>query len=107
MWSGAEALAAAAASWMSLSSMSESSPWVGVPATISGARTAMEPSLPGRSFSLPPTREGRAGRVLLPVVGWSSGGSEGLRSVDDAVGRGRFWPAVDLGGCWVLGGGCF
>ena len=96
VWLGAEALAAAAASWMSGNSMSESSAW-GVPVTISGAITEMDWSLPGR-FSLPPlTRDGRRGcrAWILPVVEVSSGVAEPLRLVAD--GRGRFWPAVDLG----------
>ena len=100
-WSGAEALAAAAASWMSFSSMSESSP-CGVPATISGAMTEIEPSDPGR-FSFPPTREGRAGLAALPVVALSSGVSEDLRLA--VVVRGRFRPAVDLGCVCAFGAG--
>jgi len=100
---GFDALAAAAASWISTRSNSDSSP-LGVPFVISGAITEMEPSLPGR-FSLPPTSEGRIGLLWLPVEGVSSGASEFLR-LDAAVvdGRGRFWPAVDLGTVADFGG---
>ena len=74
---------------MSTRSSSESSP-LGVPATISGAMTEMELSLPGR-FSLPPTREGRTVLDALPEVVVSSGVSEFLRLVAAAVDvRGRF-----------------
>ena len=83
---------------MSTRSNSESSP-LGVPAEISGARTEMEPSLPGR-FSFPPTNDGRPALAALPLVGASSGVSEPLRlgaAVAVVEPRGRFWPAVDLG----------
>jgi len=73
-----------------------------VPATISGARTEIEPSEPGW-FSFPPTRDGRAGRAALPVTLPSSGVSEGLRLV--VAVRGRFWPAADLGKVADLGAG--
>ena len=67
--------------------------------------TDIEVSLPGR-FSLPPTRDGRAGLTVLPVEVVSSGVSEFLRLgaavVDD---RGRFWPAVDLGRVADFGAG--
>ncbi len=100
---GLDALAAAAASWMSTRSSSDSSP-LGVPLVISGAMTEMEPSLPGR-FSLPPTSDGRIGLAWLPVEGVSSGASEFLR-LDAAVVdvRGRFWHAVDLGTVADFGG---
>lgn len=88
-------MAAAAASWMSTRSISESSP-LGVSVLISGATTEIDPSLPGR-FSFPPTREGRAGLALLPVVVESSGVSEPLRLSAVTEPRGRFCPAVDLG----------
>lgn len=97
-------MAAAAASWISTRSSSESSP-LGVSVVISGATTDMEPSLPGR-FSLPPTRDGRVGLATLPVAGVSSGASEFLR-LDAAVVdvRGLFWPAVDLGRVADFGAG--
>lgn len=75
---------------------------------ISGATTEMELSLPGR-FSLPPTREGRAGLAALPAEEESSGVSELLRLAAAVEARGRFWPAVDLGRVADLGAGpdCF
>ena len=88
-WLGFEAFAAAAASWMSTRSNSESSPF-GVSVVISGAMTVIEPSLPGR-FSLPPTKGGLTAFAALPLVAESSGVSEFLRlgaAVVDA--RGRF-----------------
>lgn len=73
---------------------------------MSGARTEIEVSLPGRLFSLPPlTREGRRGcrAWMLPVVEDSSGVSEFLRLAVEV--RGRFWPAADLGCFWALEAG--
>lgn len=86
----------------------------GVPVGISGAMTEMDWSLPGRLFSLPPTREGRTGwggGWAFPVEAESSGvpTSESRREVAvDA--RGRFWPAVDLGRVadfWGAAAACF
>ena len=87
-------MATAAASWISPRSISLSSP-LGVSALTSGATTEIELSLPVR-FSLPPTREGRCGRMALPVVVSRVGVSEPFRSAAVVV-RDRFWPAVDLG----------
>ena len=84
-----EALAAAAASWMSTRSSSESSP-LGVSVVISGAMTEIDLSLPGR-FSLPPTNGGRAGFAALPVVVDNSGLSEFLRLIA---------AVVDIRGCF-------
>lgn len=100
---GFDALAAAAASWMSTRSRSESSGF-GVPVVISsGARTEIEWSLPP-PFSFPPIREGREGfPCAFPVEALSSGVSEFFRLVVD--GRGRFWPAVVLGAGAAFGAG--
>ena len=91
---------------MSIRSRSLSS-GLGVPVVSSGAITEMDWSLPGRLFSFPPTREGRVGLVwALPVELVSSGVSDLRRVVVD--GRGRFWPAVDLGCLAALGAAaCF
>jgi len=86
---GFEAFAAAAASWMSTRSNSESSPF-GVSEVTSCAMTEIEPSLPGR-FSFPPTNEGRVAFAAFPEVKESSGVSELLRLVTPVVDvRGRF-----------------
>ena len=90
---------------MSRSSVSSA---LGVPLLISGAMTEMDWSLPGRLFSLPPTREGRVDfeGAALPVVLLNSGVSDSRRDVVEALGR--FWPRVDLGRVADLGGaGCF
>ena len=90
-------MAAAAATCMSSRSISESFSPLGVPVLISGARTAMLLSLPGR-FSLPPTSGGRIVLVALPVEGANSGVSDPLRESAATVDvRGRFWPATALG----------
>lgn len=105
---GPEALAAAAASWSEVMSRS-SSPGFGVPSVVSsGAMTEMDWSLPGRSFSLPPIREGRVGWAL-PVEAESSGVPSESRRETVVDARGRFWPAVDLGRVADLGGAaaCF
>ena len=100
---GFDALATAAASWMSTRSRSESSGF-GVPFVISsGAKTEIEWSLPP-PFSFPPTREGRDGfPCAFPMEALNSGVSEFLRLMVDV--RGRFWPAVVLGTGAAFGAG--
>ena len=90
------AFAAAAATWISSISISESFSPLGVPVLISGARTVMLESEPGR-FSFPPTNGGRTTGTALPVLAESSGVSEPLRDSATVGARCRFCPARDFG----------